>query len=100
MKHTQLKKKFEKKFSRQKKIMDDGIRKMGYVILRSDKEQKELWSFIHSAVEEARKDERKRIIELIEENGPDIVAGIDEPPFREDYVNKWNLIDLLNKQTK
>jgi len=43
--------------------------------------------------EEARGD----VIKLIKDNGPDLVLPITEPPFREDYINKWKLIALIKK---
>ena len=55
---------------------------------------------IVSLLSQARKEGIEEIIEIIKSKSPSLVCPSDLPPFREDYINKWNLIDELKKKGK
>jgi len=54
----------------------------------------------YSLLSQARKEGIEEIIEIIKSKSPSLVCPSDLPPFREDYINKWNLIDELKKKGK
>jgi 3-methyladenine DNA glycosylase Tag len=54
--------------------------------------------FIRDTRTQAIEEERERVKSIIQSAGPDLVCPINEPPFREDYINKWNLLTHLNKK--
>jgi hypothetical protein len=57
-----------------------------------------LIDFIRSVRTQALEEERERVKSIIQSAGPDLVCPINEPPFREDYIDKWNLLTHLNKK--
>ena len=125
MKHTQLKKKFEEKFVLTESGWEDSENLMflngeplGMTIRNNGKEidrwwpflKDELWSFIHSALEEQRKEIEREIMRdmEIEFNKVPVkylmlkpIGKIYNKVLRNLYgKNSSNVFDLLNKQTK
>jgi aminoglycoside phosphotransferase family enzyme len=61
----------------------------------SDRNLKRLKDFISKTLQQQREDLIKEIEGVVRESGPDLVLPIKEMPYRDDYINKWNLIKKL-----
>jgi hypothetical protein len=68
-------------------------KKIQWYFLPSDVTYKEMFDFIRQVRTEAIQE----VIEEIKNHTPNLVVPINEPPFRKDFLDKWDLLTSLQK---